>query len=348
MTFQYVVHTIKGFGDIAKAEILLKIPEAFIISSKAKAIVFEATTMPGQLPALRTVDDVGLLVVLDQPVSDLQSPTFMTKDIIGKIQSARDLLSKTRKLSTTFSVTISRYKSAVNTEALTTSLSKQLSEALHMDFTPRSHENFDIRLDLELETYSLSIRVGTKPSFHRAYKISSQPGALKPSVGASIVCAALGTATGLKIVDNLCGSGTILCEAALMNNIPYGGDISDSSVNIARKNLSSIYRNLDATIKQLDATSSPWKTAEFDGALSNVPWDIQIPTTSIMTLYDRVIKEYGRIVKPNGTIAILSKKPDFITKLLKKYVSPISLREYPLSFLGQNPTLVVANSRLPL
>lgn len=338
--YKYLAHTIKGFKDVSEREITSTIPDARILEKEIKVILFESPKTPNTIPILQSIDDLGFFVSNNQDV-------LVSKSEIHKLLNIRDIISGYRKLDDSFSITISLYKTDIDDkDALQNDFAKILSEGLHMKYTPRQHENFDIRFDVTDEQTVISIRTFSKPLFHRGYRVRSQLGALRPSIAGAMLQATVGNQKGLQIVDNLCGSGTILCESALAGHIPSGGDISEYSVETIMKNLGSIRANLAGNIKRIDATGSPWKDNQFDVAISNLPWDDQISVKSIMQLYKKVILEYKRIVKPGGRIGLLSKKPDIVRKYMRESCGKSKLEEFQLGFLGQKPTFIVSQRNL--
>lgn len=143
----------------------------------------------------------------------------------------------------------------------------------------------------------------------------------------------------LSVVDNCCGSGTILCEALLQNYSIYGGDIDPQSVKIAKKNIDSINSKAVQHIKQLDCQKSPWQSQFFDCAISNLPYGKQVTVDHQTTLYAKTVEEYARIIKPKGSICLLGTHPEVIQKYAKKYLPNHKCKFFALGFLGQTPYL---------
>jgi putative N6-adenine-specific DNA methylase len=67
------------------------------------------------------------------------------------------------------------------------------------------------------------LRLSDKTMRHRAYKVEHQPASLRPTMAAAMVRLA-GAAPGDVVLDPMCGSGTILMEAAAIAlGVPPGG-----------------------------------------------------------------------------------------------------------------------------
>ena len=143
-----------------------------------------------------------------------------------------------------------------------------------------------------------------------------------------------------KLVDNFCGSGTILAEAHILEFNIYGGDIDIKNVMNTKKNLSNLNFKQFENIKEVDATKTKWQSNFFDFAVSNLPWDKQISVERITDLYIKTLEEYKRILKPNGRLSLLVHKPQILIRYAKKYFPNHKIESTKISFTGQSPTIV--------
>lgn len=149
----------------------------------------------------------------------------------------------------------------------------------------------------------------------------------------------------LKVVDNFCGSGTILTESLLVGNQVFGGDVDPESVNITRENLANLGHRPEDKVKQLNAVSTNWPDHFFDAAISNFPWGKQVEVKNITDLYIGTLKEYARIVKSNGVLCLLLTKPEILIKHAKKYLPDSSIKNIKLGLLGQTPSIVLIQKK---
>jgi tRNA G10 N-methylase Trm11 len=147
---------------------------------------------------------------------------------------------------------------------------------------------------------------------------------------------------GEKLVDNFCGTGTILCEGFLQGLDPYGGDINQEAVNCAHENIKELSPGLVKHIKCLDARSTSWPDSYFDLAISNLPWGKQVDLKGIVKLYSLSIAEYARILKEEASVVLLGMKPDLIVKHLKNNFPNHKIEKFRIGFLGQNPWVISA------
>jgi len=103
--------------------------------------------------------------------------------------------------------------------------------------------------------------------------------------------------------------------------------------------------NNQADIRYLDATDTQWSDSSFDCAISNLPWDRQVPVKSITELYVKTLEEYRRILKPDGTLCLILSKPEILIKYAKRLFPHHTIEKHRISFLDQQPTVVVVRVR---
>ncbi len=354
---KYIAFVTKGIEEIAKMEIERLLSDGVIHDVGGKRIVFE-TEKSELVIKLRTVDDLCVfahqkegIVQLDQIVGSIEDIDFGTlKKTINQLRPVTD----------TFSLTISIAGSPIKATDVSQTLSKRIAEKYQWTFTERDHTNFDIRVFIDHKTVIIGVRLTPESLHHRAYKQFEKPGSLRPTVAAAMTQLAISHLVipdpigdpyrdsrfrrndNLAIVDNFCGSGTILCEAVAEGNSVFGGDIDEESVENTKKSLKNLNYDGVGKIVELNAMQSSWKGEMFDVAISNLPWDKQIKVLSITSLYENSIREYARILNPNGVLCLLVSKPDLCVKYMKRFLPEKKIEQYKIGLLGENPTIVVA------
>lgn len=142
------------------------------------------------------------------------------------------------------------------------------------------------------------------------------------------------------LVDNFCGSGTILCEAYLQGASVFGSDINKSAIKIAQDNLNSL--NAKYQLKVQSAYSTNWDNKQFNLAISNPPWGEQLKITSITNLYKNMIAEYKRILANEAVLCFIVKRPDLLIKYIKEFFPYHTIETTQISFNGQQPYIVTA------
>lgn len=341
---KYIAYCTKGLEKVVEKEIASTCSPVTIDELGDKRVIFETNAPYNNLIKLRTVDDLGVFV---GKIEDISSVEQIQTILEGQdITDFKNYISKDRHLDDTFSITASIVGNKIKPTELITAVAEQVEQKYNLQFIERDHTNFDIRIFADHKTCYISIRLTKESLHHRAYKTDFRIGSLRPSVAAAMVFLTTNDKQHQKIVDNFCGSGTILCEALEMKNEVFGGDIEVESVNIARANLSNLGFMKTDNIKLLDATKTSWPDNYFDASISNLPWDKQIAVSSITDLYIGTLQEYKRILKPNGVLCLLLTKPELLIKHAKKIFPDSKIETYKIGLLGQNPTIVVIGSNL--
>lgn len=331
---KYIAFTVKGLEEVAKDEILQLVPSAQVLEVAPKRVVFQTEDiMP--LLKLTTVDDIGLFVGQYKGSMDK-----VFGDIIGiDFKSEKNLTGNTRTVNDTFSVTITKARVKLNTEEFQGKIAKAISDKYGWQYTKLDHTNFDIRIFIDQKDIYVSVRLTERPLFHRGYKTTSVKGALRPTIASAMVKLATKGSTGL-VVDNFCGSGTVLAEALNAGNKVYGGDVSEEAVKACITTLGNMSYQANGKIKEQNATKTSWSDNYFDFAISNLPWDKQIEIDSVTNLYIGTLSEYARIVKSSGSVCLLVSNPDLLAKHAKKYFPNKNIDRLTIGYLGQKPTIV--------
>ena len=340
----YIAFVTRGLEQVAAAELSRLLDDLAIVEIGAKRIMFATAQPAAQLITLRTVDDLCLLVAKVEPVTDLETLRAACAGI--DFNRYRDSVGEYRALDDRFSITPSL-------AGLKEFTAPQLVEALRDDlarrypwsFSERDHTNFDLRVFIDRTQAYIAVRLTAESLMHRSYKIQSKPGSLRPTVAAAMIQLAARDRRPLSIVDDFCGSGTILCEAALLGHTVSGGDIDPQSVAISQANLSRAGFRRDSHVRALDATRTRWPDSFYDCAISNLPWGKQVDLRSIAELFAGAVKEYARIVKDQGTLCLLTPRPEPLIKYARTLMKGCRVSTLPISFTGQSPTIVVVERR---
>jgi tRNA (guanine6-N2)-methyltransferase len=338
---EFVAFTSKGLEFIAEKEIKQKISDSKKVQAADKRIFFESNASFDELIGLRTVDDLGVVVAELAGIESLESLMFVIENI--DFEETKSMLADYRKeLTNEFSITLSFVGAKnINQRDLIYFISQKLEQKYNWKFNEFNHKNFDIRIFLDKDEGLVSVRLTKESLYQRAYRKNLKEGAIKPSVAAAMVYLASGGQSDLKIVDNFCGSGTILAESIYAGNEIFGGDVDSKSVLITKNNLSNLGFKREDNIKRLNALNTNWTDNFFNAAISNLPWDKQVKVESITDLYIGTLKEYSRIVKSDGVICLIITKPELLIRYAKNIFPFALIKEIKIGLLGQTPSIVL-------
>lgn len=341
---RFIAYTVKGLEQIASDEIVRIIDDAQIIKSAPKRVVFEAPVTPA-LAQLRTIDDIGILLGQTKTAS-LEGIAAFVQEL--DVSNVRWIIEQIRpELAGTFSITTTLTGvQGFTGDNLKQTLGEIIKHKTGWKFTKLDHSNFDLRIFADRHEVYCSVKLLGQSLHERGYKAESRKGSLRATIAAAMVNISTQGETNLKVVDNFCGSGTILAEALLAGNEVYGGDIEPESIEFTRRNLASLKYDKSDRIVQLNATKTKWQNHYFDCAISNLPWGKQVAVEHITDLYHNTLQEYARILKLEGALCLLiGSKPELLIKHTKQVFPGANIKTWQLGYLGQTPTIVLISRR---
>ncbi len=338
-------YSVRGLERIGEEELRDTLPAYTLLSISPKLVRFESAWDPRAFSALRTIDDLGI---------ELADPTTITTDdelrtLIAElpIDTARQIIESARPLdSDEISVTVTARSSQLGNQAaiqaVVADTLRQRKVGLVVDGRRGS---LDLRVFVDAETVSVSARVFDKPLFHRSYRRAVVVGAIRPTVAAAML-RLMSPKPGQSIWDPFCGSGTILCEAALLHLPIAGGDYSPDAIAAARTNLEAIDPRLSTVPNQIDARNTPQWRANVDSLLvTNLPWNQQVRITR--GLNGEIGDALGRRMSVGGAgVCILTTRPDRVMRIAQqRSTAVLDVHQGNLGVLGQVPTLTVVETR---
>lgn len=198
----------------------------------------------------------------------------------------------------------------------------------------------DGRADLLLRVFVvhergwIGLRITRQPLHRRSYKVQHLPGSLRPPVAAAMCrLAAVGPET--KLVDACCGAGTILAEAAALGARAVGGDLVFEALASAATNLRRSTPRPD--LVRWDARQLPLARGWANAAVSNLPWDVQVPVAGgVEPLQRELLAQLRGVVCPGGRAVLLVQGAPSVE-------SPGWVLEQGLtiSLAGRRPTILV-------
>lgn len=207
----------------------------------------------------------------------------------------------------------------------------------------------EVWLTINDATAICGLRLSDRTMRHRTYKHEHLRASLRPTMAAAMVRLA-DIKPNQVVLDPMCGAGTILAEVhaatrslrlhdgAGWNVTAFGGDIDPSHVRAAESNI----RKLGPTqLTPWDARKLPLEDTSVDRIICNPPFGKQLSTPeAIRPLYDAVVKDMNRVLRPGGKAVLLVSDHD----ALRQAVTPWGwrqLRRVDVRVLGQRAVILV-------
>ena len=157
-----------------------------------------------------------------------------------------------------------------------------------------------IRIHIEDNKAYFGIGLQDKPLHRRQWRVNSYTAQLHPPLAAAMVFIA-NTPKGAKIIDPFSGSGTILVESALQNNISQhiGFDIEKSAIQIAIENSNLAQTNIEFHNEEF---FNSYKSFGNYFIITNPPWgekhmiDPKGENLFIQKLIDIIAQSQGAVI----------------------------------------------------
>jgi 23S rRNA G2445 N2-methylase RlmL len=202
----------------------------------------------------------------------------------------------------------------------------------------------EIWLTIQEATAICGLRLSDRDMRHRAWKLEHRPASLRPTLAAAMVRLAEVKPQHV-VLDPMCGAGTILAEHLAARGGPrevggasLGGDLDYAAVRAAEINL----RRLDSVgLARWDAAHLPLDSASVDRIISNPPFGKQLSDPeAIGPLYDGMVREYDRVLKPGGRTVLLVSALGVLRGAVR-LAGWHQLRRVPVRVLGQKAFITV-------
>jgi 23S rRNA G2445 N2-methylase RlmL len=290
------------------------------------------------LLALRTVDDVFLDLAEWNEIVPQRSALNQMKELSKQLRLSDALEQVAHLLHVgglqSFSVTANFVgKRNYNADEIKKALASGITARFHWEYTNEDLSSVNLRVFIEHDTAYVGLRLSVVPMHSRRYKLAHISGSLKPSVAAAMLDIA-GMSPGQRLLDPLCGAGTIPIEAALSGAYAWGGDSSFDALIAASTNARAA--EVAAHFDLWDARRLPLADGSIERVVTNLPWGRQVVVDEqIADLYARVCQEMERVLAPSGGLVLLTSQPQMV-----QFERLKALEQTEISLFGQTPVIM--------
>ena len=175
----------------------------------------------------------------------------------------------------------------------------------------------------------------TRSRAHDRARIEERKGSLPATVAAAMVFVAE-LAKGERVLDPVCGSGTLLAEARAKEcdlGALLGFDVDAGAVRAARANLREL---AGADVRLGDGAATGLDAASIDAVLANLPFGKQFGSVATnAALYTRLLAEARRLLRPRGRAVLLTSDTASLATALRAFDDAVVDEAFSVRIRGE-------------
>lgn len=191
--------------------------------------------------------------------------------------------------------------------------------------------------------WEVLLRLTPRPLSARHWRVCNRAGGLNATVAAAVW--RLLSSPGKRVLNAMCGSGTLLIERPRRSGHLVGVDIDPEALACARENLRAAGLG-GVELQQADATALPFSTASFDVAVADLPWGDAVGSHQAnAVLYPAFLAEMARMLAPGGELAVITHEVKLFERLLAAAPAWQLKRQLKVFHGGHYPRLYLLRRR---
>lgn len=302
----FEAEVLPGLAPFARAELAriagVRVARAAGDEAGADALPFGYAGRALPLASLRTVTAVNRVLSFDVP---------RPKALLGDAH-LRTLLRESRAVLAAAEEPMRglRLEAAGSDSPVMRRLRAALAEALGLADDPEEGE-FRLRLrpgpgGAAHGGWQAAVRLTPRPLSARAWRVCNRPGGLNACVAAA-AWALVGHDPAQRVLNAMCGSGTLLVERAALGPAQrlVGLDSGPEALACSEANLNAA--GVRAELLPGDATGTPFADGAFDAVVADPPWgDAVGDRESVAALQPAFLREAARLLAPGGRLLVVT------------------------------------------
>lgn len=307
----YYAMTMPGLEAVTADEIGERLAGARVTRRMPGVVVFEAAAAPAELLALRTTEDVFLLLAAIDHLGPGEGALRVLHAATRRADLPAALLAWRRARGTAPATWRVVSQQAGQHDFRRVDAGRAVADALRAVLPARLRHapevaDFEVWLWLHGTTALVGARLSDATMRHRTYKRDHLPASLRPTVAAALVRLSDPQPAEV-VVDPLCGAGTILIERGLL--LPadrlLGGDLRPEAIALARRNARTAHVGI--AWQTWDARHVPLEPGSVGKIITNLPFGKQLGSPAEnAALYPELAAEFARLLAPDGRLVALT------------------------------------------
>ncbi|MBU6295958.1 MAG: methyltransferase domain-containing protein [Planctomycetes bacterium] len=310
--------TTPGLETVAAAEIRERLGGE-IVRTASGLVVFRVEEVDERLLELQTVEDVFLLAWgtndLTRRAADLdliENWTAAKPDWPNLLKIHHAIRPKPKGTPSYWLVVQQEGRHVYQRHSARKSLIRGLGAVIHPRWKVQEElADLEIWLSIHEQQAVCGVRLSDRTMRHRQWKKEHRPASLRPVVAAAMA-RQIGARPGLRILDPMCGVGTVLAESLRLarqsrekaDPVLAGGDIDPDALQCSAINLRSW---TPARLCRWNARRLPLADGSFDAVACNLPFGKQYAAgQDLGDLYGGVLAEADRVLVPGGVACFLT------------------------------------------
>ena len=204
-----------------------------------------------------------------------------------------------------------------------------------------SNAALDVWAEVHGDDGYISLKLSANDMAQRPYKQAHIPASLKPTLAYSMARLSRPHPNDV-FLDAMCGAGTILLERAEIDLYRYliGGDVSTEALDATVTNFGR--KHQPRQFFHWDARTLPLRSNTVDKIVCNLPFGETIGNVPQLTnLYRHCLREYARVLKPNGRMVLLTSQDTLFNSELKQRRSLKSTQRLTVDVRGMQARIYV-------
>ncbi len=349
--FPYVIYLTKGLADVVVDELRALTPEAELSERTDRFVVVSvrAADLARLRSRGRTFDDVRLLVAGPAAIPDEASFDRLCAQAAETTRTYLHCHEPARAEREPWSVTLSARTPSWRRRPAWDPEGPIAARLGHADLHARTRQDVDLRIQVDGEHAHISLNLAARPH-GKQEPVPVRPGALRPSVAASLVRLALAAADPAArehgLYDPCCGTGTIPAEALRLNMPVYASDIDPEAVATSSERLAALAETMHPTppvrVFPHDLLRGAPRDVAAHVVAGNLPWGKQVQLHSRRELFDAVAALTARGIAEGGASALLTTSEQQLVARIRRHAPQARVTAWRIGLLGQTPAIVVA------